>query len=229
MGFLQLSRVRDACAEFLMARLSPNNVLGIKSFADSLGCSILVAACHKFVKKFFAKVAETEEFLALTLDEVSTLVGEDELFVISEAFVFNAVLSWVKVDRDNRSEHLPFLLAKVRLPLLTPQFLSDTVASDELIGASHKCRDLLDEARDYHLMPERRSLMQSFRTKPRRCRDIIGSDEAEENMDLGQDEVVAKIVRPPVRCYEIMFHEITFAHDMITSSDDEDDDSEYED
>ena len=55
-SFLQLSRVRDACAEFLMARLSPNNVLGIKSFADSLGCSILVAACHKFVKKFFAKV-----------------------------------------------------------------------------------------------------------------------------------------------------------------------------
>lgn len=120
------------------------------------------------------QVAETEEFLALPLDEVSTLVGEDELFVISEAFVFNAVLSWVKVDRDIRSEHLPFLLAKVRLPLLTPQFLSDTVASDELIRASHKCRDLLDEARDYHLMPERRSLMQSFRTKPRRCRDIIG-------------------------------------------------------
>ena len=55
-SFLQLSRVRDACAEFLMARLSPNNVLGIKSFADSLGCSSLVAACHKFVKKFFAKV-----------------------------------------------------------------------------------------------------------------------------------------------------------------------------
>ena len=69
---------------------------------------------------------------------MSTIVGEDELFVISEAFVFNAVLSWVKDDRDNRSNHLPFLLAKVRLPLLTPQFLSDTVASDELIRASHK-------------------------------------------------------------------------------------------
>ena len=88
--------------------------------------------------------------------------------------MFNAVLSWVKVDRDKRAEHLPYLLAKVRLPLLTPQFLSDTVASDELIRASHKCRDLVDEARDYHLMPERRSLMQSFRTKPRRCRDVIG-------------------------------------------------------
>ena len=61
-SFLQLSRVRDACAEFLMARLSPNNVLGIKSFADSLGCSILVAACHKFVKKFFAKVRRHKLF-----------------------------------------------------------------------------------------------------------------------------------------------------------------------
>ena len=27
-NFLQLSRVRDACAEFLMARLCPSNVLG---------------------------------------------------------------------------------------------------------------------------------------------------------------------------------------------------------
>ena len=35
-------------------------------------------------------------------------------------------------------------------------------------------RDLVDEARDYHLMPERRSLLQSFRTKPRRCKDVAG-------------------------------------------------------
>jgi len=28
-------------------------------------------------------------------------------------------------------------------------------------------RDLLDEAKDYHLMPERRLLLQSFRTRPR--------------------------------------------------------------
>lgn len=173
-SFLQLSRVREACAEFLMARLSATNVLGVKSFADQLGCASLVIACHKFVRKFFAKVSETEEFLNLSLAEVSEIVGEDELFVISEQLVFNAVLAWVKYDLSKRREDLPFLLAKVRLPLLTPQFLSDTVAADELIRSSHKCRDLIDEARDYHLMPERRSLLQSFRTKPRRCKDVIG-------------------------------------------------------
>ena len=131
-------------------------------------------SCQKYVKKFFAKVAETEEFLNLNLSDVSDMVNEDELFVISEQCVFNAILRWVKFNRESRQDHLPYLLAKVRLPLLSPQFLSDTVAADELIRSSHKCRDLVDEARDYHLMPERRSLLQSFRSKPRRCRDVIG-------------------------------------------------------
>lgn len=35
-------------------------------------------------------------------------------------------------------------------------------------------RDLIDEAKDYHLMPERRSQMQTFKTRPRCCSDIVG-------------------------------------------------------
>ena len=35
-------------------------------------------------------------------------------------------------------------------------------------------RDLLDEARDYLLMPERRTLLQTFKTRPRCCTDIPG-------------------------------------------------------
>lgn len=36
------------------------------------------------------------------------------------------------------------------------------------------CRDLIDEAKDYHLMPERRSQMLTFKTRPRCCSDIVG-------------------------------------------------------
>ena len=66
------------------------------------------------------------------------------------------------------------LLQKVRLPLLTPQFLADRVATEELIRSSHQCRDLLDEARNYHLMPERRSQLKSFVTRARCCKDLVG-------------------------------------------------------
>lgn len=38
----------------------------------------------------------------------------------------------------------------------------------------NSCRDLVDEARDYHLMPERRPLLQSFKIRPRYCNSITG-------------------------------------------------------
>ena len=50
------------------------------------------------------------------------------------------ILPLIFFYRELREDHLPYLLAKVRLPLLTPQFLSDTVASEELIRSSHRCR-----------------------------------------------------------------------------------------
>lgn len=75
---------------------------------------------------------------------------------------------------NDREQYLPNLLTLVRLPLLTPQFLADHVATESLIRMNHGCRDLLDEAKDYHLMPERRLLLQSFRTRPRNNADNIG-------------------------------------------------------
>jgi hypothetical protein len=54
--------------------------------------------------------------------------------------VFEAVMRWVKRDSNVRKKDLPKLLATVRLPLLTPQYLTDRVAVEELIRTSHECR-----------------------------------------------------------------------------------------
>ena len=35
-------------------------------------------------------------------------------------------------------------------------------------------RDLLDEAKDYHLMPDRRGKLHTFKTRPRCCSDVAG-------------------------------------------------------
>lgn len=91
----------------------------------------------------------------------------------TEENIFEASMRWIKWN-DCRTKYLPQVLAKVRLPLLTPQFLADRVATEELIRTSHQCRDLLDEAKDFHLMPERRALVQGFRTRPRCCDFMIG-------------------------------------------------------
>ncbi|XP_069998111.1 kelch-like protein 18 [Penaeus vannamei] len=173
-SFLQLSKVREACADFLKLRLHPHNVLGIRAFADTLACWSLVEASNRYLQKHFVDVSVSEEFLNLNFSDVREIISRDELNVPSEECVFEAIMSWVKRDLDQRSDHLPELLTKVRMPLLTPQYLTDCVGTENLIRSSHECRDLLDEAKDYHLMPERRPLLQSFRTRPRCCNDIVG-------------------------------------------------------
>lgn len=65
-SFLQLNKVRDACAEFLISRFHAYNVLGIRQFADSLSCAQLVTAAEKYIHLYFAKVALSDEFLNLS-------------------------------------------------------------------------------------------------------------------------------------------------------------------
>ena len=60
--------------------------------------------------------------------------------------------------------------------------------------------DLVDEARDYHLMPERRSLLQSFRTKPRRCKDVAGVIYAVGGQTKVSNYIIGDIINKPHVC-----------------------------
>ncbi|KAG1714379.1 Kelch-like protein 18 [Nymphon striatum] len=197
-SFLQLQQVRNACCDFLKRRLHPNNVLGIRQFADTLGCSKLVDAANKFIQKHFIEASRSEEFMNLNFNDVKEIISRDELHVISEEQVFESVILWVKRDQELRKDHLPELLTRVRMPLLTPHYLSDKVATEEMIKSSHRCRDLLDEAKDYHLMPERRHLVQSFRTRPRCCSDIMGMIYAVGGLTKSGDSLSTVEVFDPV-------------------------------
>ena len=144
------------------------------AFADALGCVSLCKAAKSFIQKKFSQIAISEEFFNLSFSELVDTISCDELNVKDEINVFNAVIAWVKKEVKTRKDFLPQLLSHVRLPLLTPQELVDFVSTEELIKNCHRCRDLIDEAKDYHLMPERRHLLQTFRTSLRVKPDVYG-------------------------------------------------------
>eukprot|EP00079_Xenopus_tropicalis_P036279 XP_017950050.1 PREDICTED: kelch-like protein 18 isoform X2 [Xenopus tropicalis] len=173
-SFLQLQNIKDACCTFLKERLHPKNCLGVRQFAETMMCSVLHDASNRFIHEHFVEVSMSEEFLALAFEEVLELVSRDELNVKAEEQVFEAALAWVRYDREKREVFLPELLSKIRLPLCRPQFLTDRVQQDDLVRCCHKCRDLVDEAKDYHLMPERRPHLLAFKTRPRCCTSIAG-------------------------------------------------------
>ena len=59
---------------------------------------------------------------------------------------------------------------------MSPKFLVGTVGADLLVKSDEVCRDLLDEAKNYLLLPQERPLMQGPRTRPRkpiRCGEVL--------------------------------------------------------
>ncbi|XP_067887622.1 kelch-like protein 18 [Heterodontus francisci] len=202
-SFLQLQNVKDVCCTFLRERLHPKNCLGVRQFAETMMCTVLYDSSNSFIHQHFVEVSMSEEYLALPFEEVLELVARDELNVKSEEQVFEAVLAWVRFDRENREDYLPQLLTKVRLPLCRPQFLTDRVQQDDLVRCCHKCRDLVDEAKDCHLMPERRPHLPSFKTRPRCCTSIAGLIYAVGGLNSAGDSLnVAEVFDPIANQWE---------------------------
>ncbi|XP_067903795.1 kelch-like protein 4 isoform X1 [Heterodontus francisci] len=177
---LQLSQVVEVCCNFLMKQLHPSNCLGIRSFADAQGCMNLLKVSHSYTTEHFMEVIKNQEFLLLPASEIEKLLSSDDINVPDEETIFQALMMWVKHDLQKRQQDLAMLLSYIRLPLLSPQLLAD-LENNPMFADDLECQKLLMEAMRYHLLPERRPMMQSPRTKPRKS--TVGALYAVGGMD----------------------------------------------
>lgn len=60
------------------------------------------------------------------------------------------------------------VLEQVRLPLLSPYYLYDRVEKAPIIRQTVACRELVEEAKTFHLLPDRRQELSSSRTRFRK-------------------------------------------------------------
>ncbi|XP_061092693.1 kelch-like protein 4 isoform X1 [Conger conger] len=177
---LQLSQVIEVCCNFLMKQLHPSNCLGIRSFADAQGCMDLLNVAHSYTMEHFLEVIQNQEFLLLPTAEIVKLLASDDINVPDEETIFQALMMWVRHDVQHRQQDLGILLAYIRLPLLPPQLLAD-LENNKMFSDDLECQKLLMEAMKYHLLPERRPMLQSPRTKPRKS--TVGALYAVGGMD----------------------------------------------
>ncbi|XP_006824297.1 kelch-like protein 12 [Saccoglossus kowalevskii] len=148
-SLLQLQTVQTACCEFLESQLDPSNCLGIRKFAELHGCFDLQTAADTYTQQHFSKVAQNEEFLQLSCDDLIGLIHRDTLNVKSEEEVYSAVVLWIKHEHESRLEELPTILEHVRLPLVTWEFLTTKVADDNLVTGSKICMKYYNEAKRF--------------------------------------------------------------------------------
>jgi len=181
---LQLPAVTDSCCMFLKKLLHPSNCIGIRLFADAQSCLQLRNSARQYTEDNYMEVIKNQEFLLLPSSELVKLLSSDDLNIPSEEVVFQSLLSWLNYDLPNRQCDAAAMLACVRLPLLSPQYIADNIENQGVFRSDTDCHHLILEAMKYHLLPERRSSLQSIRTCPRKA--TVGYLFAVGGMDMNK-------------------------------------------
>ncbi|XP_071787115.1 kelch-like protein 8 isoform X2 [Asterias amurensis] len=170
----QIEIVAKACCDFMTSHLHPTNCLGIRSFAELHGRTELLKTADIYTFDHFLEVVGSDEFINITAAHLYDVISSPDIRIENESQVYQAVMKWVRFDLPNRVKELSQLISAVRLPMVPATFLMDVVESEELIKKCLKCRDLLDEAKNYHLSVNKvvpqspKKVYQSERSQPRK-------------------------------------------------------------
>nr|XP_023655764.1 kelch-like protein 29 [Paramormyrops kingsleyae] len=148
-------------------QLTAANCLGVLAMAEAMRCTELHSMAKAFALQNFPEVAAQEEILNISNEDFINYLSNDSLNTKAEEVVYETVIKWIKKDPTCRVQHVSELLAVVRLPFIHPSYLLNVVDNEELIKSSEACRDLVNEAKRYHMLPHARQEMQTPRTRPR--------------------------------------------------------------
>ncbi|XP_075925074.1 kelch-like protein 29 [Petromyzon marinus] len=164
---LQFGTFCRVCSAFLEKQLSAANCLGLQAMAEAMGCPELAGRARTFALHHFVAVSAQEEFLHLGKDELVAYLSGDSLNAGAEEGVYEAAQRWIRREPGERMQFAAEVLAAVRLPFIQPTYLLNVVDNDEMVKGSEACRDLVNEAKRYHMLPHARQAMQTPRTRPR--------------------------------------------------------------
>ncbi|XP_064847463.1 kelch-like protein 29 isoform X2 [Oncorhynchus masou masou] len=163
----QFNTFCKVCVSFLEKQLTVGNCLGVLAMAEAMRCTELHNMAKAFALQNFPEVAGQEEILCVSKEDLVAYLSNDSLTTKAEELVYETAIKWIKQDPTARVQHVSELLAVVRLPFIHPSYLLNVVDNEDLIKTSEVCRDLVNEAKRYHMLPHARQEMQTPRTRPR--------------------------------------------------------------
>uniref|UniRef100_A0AAR2KHI3 BTB domain-containing protein n=1 Tax=Pygocentrus nattereri TaxID=42514 RepID=A0AAR2KHI3_PYGNA len=145
--YLCVLDLRQACCEFLEKQLCVENCIDIWGFAEFYSCLQLQQNAYLFILHHFEEIARTsEEFLDLSLRQLSSIIEKDNLNVQQEETLFEAIQRWISHKPDERKGHLPAVLPKVRMGLMAAEYFMNNVKNNSLVKADKACKPIIISA-----------------------------------------------------------------------------------
>ncbi|XP_062285987.1 kelch-like protein 10 [Scomber scombrus] len=139
--------ILSATSDFLEQKLCVENCIGTWMSAELYNCPDLRKKANLYILHHFEEVAgSSEKFLQLSVQQLAGLIKKDELNVRQESTVFEAILRWIDHNLEERKSHMAVLLSKVRLLVMSVNYLVDTVCKNNLVRTSLACVTMVSNA-----------------------------------------------------------------------------------
>ena len=195
--------------------LDIDNCIGIHHLADTYSCLALSTYSEQYIYRNFDNIINTNEFLNLNIDRILYYISSDELSVCNEENVFHAIVKWINYDINNRKGYICNLISKVRLELVSPSFIAQTVHQYEYIKDNNNALKYILDSYQWHCSNDTMKaspLKDHLRIKAiRPCIYIFGGDDGHNDsqpfgtcmyLDTLLDEWVtaAPLLRPRSVC-----------------------------
>uniref|UniRef100_UPI00358F94B4 kelch-like protein 8 n=2 Tax=Myxine glutinosa TaxID=7769 RepID=UPI00358F94B4 len=159
---LRVDSIVRTCSEFMLSKLEPGNCLGVHAFAEAHHLQGLIKAADTFACEHFGAISMLNEFLETSPVHLVALLSSSDLCVSSEVEVYEGAMRWLHHNPQHHKDWLTTIMEQVRLPLLPLEYLMQAPFSEELLRGQMRCRDFLDEAKNYHLLLQHHQSMTGF-------------------------------------------------------------------
>ncbi|KAF7652615.1 hypothetical protein LDENG_00094570 [Lucifuga dentata] len=145
-----LGQLKIFCGEFLKKKLNFTNCVAVHSLALMYNLDQLAQTTADMIRRNFHKVIHDEEFYILPFHVVRDWLSDSEITVDSEEELFETIVKWVHHDTVEREKHFEDLFRLLRLPQITPTYLTRLVRKEPLVANSAACQQLVCDALEAH-------------------------------------------------------------------------------
>ncbi|KAK3600638.1 hypothetical protein CHS0354_031550 [Potamilus streckersoni] len=127
--FFHVEWIIDMCSDFLVRHLSWNDYSKVMYLTDRFILGDLRLEIFQFIGENFENLTKEDKFYENASEELLLQFLMEYLYVdVSEKYILDVIVKWVKQDEGLRKEHLLPLLRQIRFPLLDIEELDELPA-----------------------------------------------------------------------------------------------------
>ncbi len=139
---LKLTSACNISENFTLDIVNPRNCIDLYKMSTANDVQQLTAKALEVMVSDFTEVVSGREFLAMSENDVADYIQNENLKILNEDPVFEAVVSWVRHQPQGRESSFNRLITHVRLRYCSPHHLTQVVRKEQLMD-NHECQKLL--------------------------------------------------------------------------------------